>query len=463
MPLFDNEEFRELLSSLTLEPRTPDDSFERVQICGEQTALDVGSVRTIIPAVRLWYRRGTKLSFQRLVECVQRELRLLQHEDSERIAQLLLAIHAAYQDHSLVGLGVSKLNELLTSITTADLTQIFVAPVSHPGVQFHLRLAEFTISELDLQRLQRRCERAGSDYYSRWGETLRGRFAVERDHFQVRVLPLNVKAPSMDLADAYFNQLATNLFAGFWERLRDCQDLLVSCGAPFFDDRVLQRIGPGQSIISVFLNIGDGPRGWVAPWTMSSVMELAATDQRVPAFQRLLVESFGFDPTASSPFDGLLATFSRFMADAIRHRLDGHKSEAFLFFVIALDLAFGEKLAATESVATRASVVVHCVRGMSFENQRVELKKLYDARSAFVHRGENPPSGFDTIAEGICREVVFALLRLRRRHDSDLPRPDERWLKHLDYVATALAAGKLVDDQTWLESGIDRGVATTQG
>jgi len=154
--------------------------------------------------------------------------------------------------------------------------------------------------------------------------------------------------------------------------------------------------------------------------------------------------------------DSTVANYCRFLRRARRHIETGHRDEAFLHFVIALDLLFGLDGNSAESVSRRSAMVVYRALGNSLFEQHALIKRLYDARSKYVHEGTPPSAAQLNAIAGVCREVLWALLRTQQESMKGTTRAarSEEWLRHLDYLFAAIEAGKPPSESEFSEAGI---------
>jgi hypothetical protein len=249
---------------------------------------------------------------------------------------------------------------------------------------------------------------------------------------------------------AYFQSLAIAYAEDFWEELLESQHLLIAAGAPYLDERVVRTTTPSL-MVSIFQNVEEG--GFVAPVGQAfPFIELTKIDERIPAVVHVLQDQFGFTGFKDTDVHHSLHTFALFASKAKRHELDGRIAEAFLHYVIALDLLFGERDSSTASVSKRTTIVVHRALNMTISAMQKMMNSLYDARSKYVHKGiETPAEQIEKIAT-VCREVLFALLRFQ--HNADDGQTITNWLKQLDYLYTAADAGKTISEDEFALLGI---------
>ena len=150
-----------------------------------------------------------------------------------------------------------------------------------------------------------------------------------------------------------------------------------------------------------------------------------------------IVDEYGFDePGGVNPMHDVGATYARLMQNARKHLGSRHVSEAFLYFVIALDQLLGEDGRNTMTVVDRASALTHRRSGSSFEEERIRIRRLYDKRSRFVHDGE--PVGGSELAEvdEVCRNVLWSVLGVCR---AGVFTTRAAWVEKIDRLVLGLA------------------------
>jgi hypothetical protein len=109
-------------------------------------------------------------------------------------------------------------------------------------------------------------------------------------------------------------------------------------------------------------------------------------------------------------FEQALKSFCRMLQRANRHEENRQLDEAYLHFMIALDLVFGLDGKSTESVSRRTAALVYRQRGLASKEQFVRLQKLYKRRSDYVHRGESVSKKELVELDEICQQTLWCLL-----------------------------------------------------
>ena len=463
MALPEQVQFENLLQSMTPIRPDPADGFSVEEVIPRVPARDESGC-FVERECCVWYRAGVGLTFDALVTRVQKELEARGHKTDKPLALCILGLFSLHPRHG--DEGVATFNRLISTIANCDLSQFFVTPVTCGGKMRTFRVEPFTVGAANLSRIEHRTKRAGSpDFFVRWRHELDDRLTVERDVVPCQSLGVPTLRDEILKRIAghsererawercttfYFHSLAVAYAQDFWEALLESQHLLIAAGAPYLDDRVIRMLMPSQ-MVSVFRHV-DG-WGFVAPvGQQSGVLEVGRADTRIPAVVSDLRDRFGFTAFRESDIHHSLHAFALFVSKAKRHELDGRTAEAFLHYVIALDLIFGEQEASTSSVSKRTAIVVHRALNMTITAAQKMISRLYDHRSKYVHKGiETPSQEIENVAR-VCREILFTLLRLQCKADGS--RTIAGWLKNLDYLYSAADAGKELSNAELQQWGI---------
>jgi len=127
----------------------------------------------------LWlqYPADTKLPFKRLVERVNKELNISLHPRHEDFALFALALSVLLS----AGRGdmVSRLNAVLDKICEAQVILYYVLAADFPE-RYLFEIPPFTIGPLRTQKLSYNCEKAKSDFYSRYRRDFANAWTIER-------------------------------------------------------------------------------------------------------------------------------------------------------------------------------------------------------------------------------------------------------------------------------------------
>src|SRR5438045_8048996 len=106
---------------------------------------------------------------------------------------------------------------------------------------------------------------------------------------------------------------------------------------------------PGAVPVSVFLS---EEWGHVSPGLLGHItMDLAGADKKFPATVERLIREYGFEGFTSNDLHRTLQAYASFVARAELHLAETNVDEAFLHYVIALDLVFGGEQSIAQTVS----------------------------------------------------------------------------------------------------------------
>lgn len=459
--------FESFLASLSLTEPPDSQVFESVVAVEPVVAWD-RDTPTKVPGHVLWYKPVEDLTLDSVVRKVQKELAGRGHVDDRDTVMCVLCLFTLCRTQN--SKAVERFNEILDLVVDGDLTQIFIFPARPPENYGSFEVGSFKIGKLDAERLAYRSRRARSNYFDRYADKIRGCLSIERDVVQTKIVDWSKAVVYPDgfsastdpaerqgttsylLVDTYFNRVSRALFVQFFEQLEADQVLAVAAGGGYVDS-VAVRLVPSSSTVSLFMNVGTKRQGWVVPHGTVVGLDLSGTDKTIPRAQRLLADH-GVDRTNNSHLHNTLMTFGRYVARARTHRWAKRTDEAFLHFVIALDLLLGDRSAVTQKVVGRTAVLVHRHFRRGLGDQKKAIERLYDLRSRYVHQGQSVQESDVQNGEDISREVFMCLIRLYRKKGNHEPGFIEQWLKNIDYIGSALEANKIVSGAEYADNGI---------
>jgi hypothetical protein len=465
VPIPDIQRFEVLLSSLCLTKPTGEQGYKSVAGIQPERAITQDGKHFTYPLIPIWYRETNDLPFDSLIRRIQAELQSTGHAHTPAVVHTVLTAYALLP--RVENGSVKALNELLSSRSSVELFQTYVLPIPPPP-NYHFRFGSFTVGKVRIEDLNSRSRRALSDFHELYGDRLRGRLAIERDPVTIQVLDCwnlaevlasSAKAqrkPNLEylIVDSYYNSVANELFAGFWALLEQQQEATVAIGSGYLGSEQL-RILPGCQAVTIFLRTEVKRGGWVAPNAAGLIIDLAQTNKTIPEAERKLKE-YRVGGFSISGLHSTFEIFARFIARARKHEMADRLDEAFLHFVIALDLLLGEKDASNKSIGNRVAVLTYRHFNRSLEDQRRVVESMYDKRSKYVHAGTEVSSDDLEVIRAICAEVLACLLRLYKapeNHELNFVRG--KWFKNLDYITSALLAGKDISDEELQANGID--------
>lgn len=185
MPIPNLPEFHELLSGIQLSARKGSGQNAAIQIPCLPAVDEKGFVAE--EAIWLHYPSDTKLPFSRLVERINKELHAVNHARHDEFPLFALALMTLLPSRS--GEALSRLNFILEAVCDADVSLYHVLGMEFPE-QYKFEIPPFTIGPLRSQKLAYNCEKAGSDFYGRYRESLANAWTIERRPFKVTVFDI---------------------------------------------------------------------------------------------------------------------------------------------------------------------------------------------------------------------------------------------------------------------------------
>lgn len=462
MPIPDIDVFNEILGSMTLRSPNPAvdyDYFEAVppRVLGEESNVHMAN------PVRIWHKKDTRLKLNRLVDRINEELKSRGHFFKDEMVLSILGLFCLTQSQDTA--PVSRLNNILDLSGRAKVSQYLIAPFSpHPDTH-SFGFDGFTVGPLNRKRLVYWCKKVNCDFFERYPNKFLHRFAIERSPIGVCLLDWTELTRKFKIArseiflmlsDYYFELYSMHLRALFYADFREAQEVLVAAGAPFIDLEQPQAWN-GGSFVSVFTNIGKHRAGYFCPLETNVSIDFAQADKRFPAKAEELRKIFSFDGLKNWEIHKTLQTYCRFVVKAKIHETHGREDEAFLHYVVALDLLFGEKDSSTQKVSKRASIVVSRRFGKPFVNIMEQMIDIYGKRCRYVHAGEPVGDGAIEEVRPIVDEVLACLLRLQANPLSQRQGFAEEWLRTLDFFIAAVEADRSIPDQELIAAGIALG------
>lgn len=274
---------------------------------------------------------------------------------------------------------------------------------------------------------------------------------MTRDPYQCNVLTMALDAdlPST-IRDLYFVYIGGHLKNVFEKEFDEDQSLYAAFGVPIFDT---QRIFSEQMtrIDVVF-----------ADTIKSQTYQLRTWDNVIPAgisalgdCNTRLEKYFDIQMGECSGIDSAIKRFALFIHSANLHERGSRHGDAFLHYMIALDLALGGSANNTKNVCRRTSSIVSGGSASVFTESLKKIDAFYSARSKYVHEGREPSAEKLGELAAICTSVMECLLRNRAMKGNC--RPDfltTIWHRKLDYIAAGFDAGMEIPKSHFEESGV---------
>ena len=323
----------------------------------------------------------------------------------------------------------------------------------------------YHLGPLNLAKLVRRCQRAGSPLPSSVQSMLKGCPTIaspvfSRWLFDLRLFFLGAKNPSnaslfAHLEWSWFRLLHHEHWNMMWADFEERRALIFSLGYGLVEGDTFRKC-PAIVEITCYLKIRDKPNdeGGVVFYDASHTIILPDLMESRAAIAAIESEC-DLASLEKSSLHGRLQSFSMTLNRGIRIGIEGHHSEAYVHFIIVLEQLFATGGIISQQVAARTAALVHRQLDMSFTDCRRKLQiEHYSARSKFVHNAiPVPPILFEMIGD-VAQAVLRSLLWLAKRDESRSPDFFDQWIKRLDWIIAGYEAGITPPDDVLDANGI---------
>jgi hypothetical protein len=411
-------------------------------------------------AIRIYQRNSTDVTLAGFRKKVLQVLRGADHIATETVADAILGCTVGAAP---AGLDRAKfLERALSQFRTAEVSHFFVLPNS--AITDPIRFDGYRLGEIDLPVVSSRCRRAQSDYADLYTEQLRGRYCVQSPDFRHVVIDyLKIGYDSGLLGGGswgrlllnYFTRIARLHFEYMWEHLNRTQILAASFEAQIMDvHNVRSTLGMFASRITIYLEFSRIDSGYVLPEGAGVNVNQPGSDSE--ALMRFFEhrKNLRTSEVGDSELGRTILICAGFCQQAIRFLEAGRVDDAALYATICLENVFSEKSSTSNSVCARTSATTFRRLAAAYGDAERELRKLYDARSAFVHSGKpvTPPQAERLIE--YARETVRSLLVLHFKPENRATGFLDKWIKNLDFIVSGFEAGRTFDVKFLEDHGI---------
>jgi hypothetical protein len=331
------------------------------------------------------------------------------------IAAKVLAMATAFGGSKLATIEI--VNHILSSISAARVSQWAVL-ISSGARPEQYRFGDFIYGNIELEKLEYRSEKAGSDFARRYLQSLRSRRSILREGRELKIIDANaiqtITSPIVSaesfiyrIFDDYYANVASIEREVFMLDLDRQQAVFGAAGLGTIPSETLRRTEAMTQWITIFERRERG-HGWVVPDQTQLI--LSTTEPRALADGYLEIKNaLKLNDWNQRPLDASIQGFSQYVTAAQDHKGDDRIEEGLLHIVFALDLLLGGSSgeALTAVLAERTAIVSHLAVGRSIEETIGFVKECYDMRSAYVHRGEKGR----LIGLSICNTIKVTLYR----------------------------------------------------
>lgn len=414
------------------------------------------------PALHLHCKYDGKLRPTVLLRKIHEALSKSPHPGNEAIARRILGIFTVLRPGHPD--AVELFNAILNGTTTADVTHFAIYPwIAQEGIP--AEFMGYKCGELRGLSLEYRSTKANSDYYQLHGRRRARHHSMESPVFQrsvIRFGDLYWYAPEhrrihhelfSSLLLGYYEALSTIYTDAAWEELDRRQAICAASGLELFAVPDISRC-PGLGVVTVYLNQSDHPRarGYVVPTTVGMNANSWSGTPPILEKAKTLIEDLEY------PYSPTLTQVARYVVRARRATEAEKWPDALLNYTIALEMLFSERSQTSQALARRVAVAVSKGVSAEYEPARKETLALYDARSRYVHAGDEPPPEAIAKMEALVANLMEVLLGLERGRRFSDPAGVEEWAKKLDWIAAGFEAGQsppesVLKEAVLIESG----------
>lgn len=452
-------EVQDSLNALTLAEEVsrpaPDDRC--VVVCEPSWRMDGGKPFQDPTALVLRQTSAAPMTIPRLLKRVAEALHKAGHShvspknQHSVVAGKVLGMASALSGST--GAPLDVVNQIIASISPARVSQwaVLINPSTSPE---QYRFGDFVYGEVELNKLQYRSEKAGSDFARRYGDSLRSRRSILREGRTLHAIDLNALHFSADssagsflyrITDDYYASLAEIERQEFMMDLDRQQAIFGAAGLGTIPSETLRQVSAMTQWITIFERPDRG-RGWVVP--NQNVLHLSSTEPKALSDGYLAIKTgLKLIDWNAKPLDPLIQAFCQYLTAAQDHERSERIEEALLHVVFALDLLLGASAgdALTLVLAERTAIVSHLAVQKPIEAVVAFVKECYDMRSAYVHRGgKGGLAGLNERFEmlfRVARAVLGAACFARLQPWCQTKDARDSWVNRIDILKAKHVAG----------------------
>jgi hypothetical protein len=351
--------------------------------------------------------------------------------------------------------SIEIVNHIISSISPARVSQwaVLISPGASPE---HYRFGDFIYGNIELEKLEYRSEKAGSDFARRYGQSLQSRRSILREGRELKIIDVNAiktntgpSALSRNFMYRIFDDYCANVASiereAFMLDLDRQQAVFGAAGLGTIPSETLRMMEAMTQWVTIFERRERG-HGWVVP--EQTVMQVSSTEPQALADGYLTIKNaLKLGDWNERPLDASIQAFSQYLTAAQDHESSDRTEEGLLHIVFALDLLLGgtSAEALTAVLAGRTAIVSHLAVGRRIEEAAEFVRECYDMRSAYVHRGEKGRlvglnQRFEKLFE-IARAVLGAACFARLQPWCQSKDARDTWIKRIDVLKARYIAG----------------------
>jgi len=431
-----------------------------VQLWPEKIATNASGYESTVPAVNLYQRFKTQVTISGFRQKFLNWLREEKHVANEAVVDAILGCAVGASSSGLK--RGAFLESAMALFREAEVSHFFVFP--NKAITKPIYFDGYSLGEINISVLSSRCERARSDYAKLYTKQLSGRFALQSPDFKHIVIDFGTLSKDYNIYSSstwqnlilnYFEQIARQHFEFMWWHLNQTQVLSAPFNVNFVDVENLRSfMGRFAQSITIYLDFSQIPGGYVLPEGNDLILNQPGPDSE--SFTRFNEhrKKYRLFEIGDSELGRTIHTCAGFCQQAVRFLESGHDDDAALYATICLEYLFSEEQSTAEAVCTRTAALTHLRTANSYSEAKSELRKLYDARSGFVHSGKSVTHAQAGRLVVYARETLRSLFVLHFKPENRSQGFLGKWVKSLDFIVAGFNAGKTAENPVLEENGV---------
>jgi hypothetical protein len=369
------------------------------------------------------------------------------------MAGKVLGMATALGGSKLVSINI--VNHVISSISPARVSQwaVLISPGTSPE---HYRFGDFIYGQIELNKLQYRSAKAGSNFAQLYGQSLRLRRSILREGRELKIIDANAirgTGSPQSLGCKYMYRISDEYYANvaaierqvFMVDLDRQQAIFGAAGLGTIPSESLRRMEAMTQWITIFERQERG-HGWVVP--NQTVMQVSTTEPKALSDGYFAIKNaLKLEDWNGKPLDAAIQAFCQYLTAAQDHERNDRIEEGLLHVVFALDLLLGGSSgeALTKVLGERTAIVSHLAVERPIEEVSAFVRECYDMRSAYVHRGEKGrlvglSERFQTLFR-IARAVLGAACFARSQPWCQNRDARDTWVRRIDILKARYTAG----------------------
>lgn len=416
------------------------------------------------PEIRLWYDQAITPGINALERKIGSWLESLGMVATEKVVKMTISVLTLTlrDDQGLV----QALEHLESSLRTSDVSHFAILNINLPSSwNTSLDWRGFQLGPLDIEKVKSRCKRAGESIIDGFAAKLKGNPSIVSPVYECAVFDLkyffeiSTVGLNEDLAQLvhqeWFRSIQQEHWDQMWADFEDRRALLCALGYGLVQGDTF-RNNLKQIRISCYLRLRDNARNegcvvFGVPKQYITLPDLLETKNAIHQIHSICP----FSAVEKSSLNQVINAYSMSLSRGVKIAFEGHMSESYLHFIIALEQLFSSRENTSQTVAGRTAVLVHRQLGVTLTDCRKSLlKEHYEARSRFVHSSVPIPRNLIAPIHEITQAVLRSLLWLAKGEESRSPNFFDIWVKRLDWIIAGYEAGIQPPDDVLDANGI---------